>query len=103
MSRGQRSREVERRRVLEAYRSSGLSLRRFGKQMGIPYSTLTRWRQREAKREASRLVSVRVASVETGPADPGVLEVVVGPATVRVGHHFDAGHLARVVAALRSC
>jgi hypothetical protein len=71
--------------------------------MGIPYSTLAHWRQQKAKRETPRLVPVRVASVDVGPVDPVVLEVVVGPATIWVGHRFDAGHLARVVAALRSC
>lgn len=94
MARWHWSGEERRREALEAFRSSGLSLRRFAARSGVPYSTLCRWR----RAEAPRLVAVEVA-----PAAVAALEVSVGPATVRVPAGFDEGHLVRVVRALRSC
>ncbi len=94
MARWRWSGEERRREALDAFRSSGLSLRRFAARSGVPYSTLCRWR----RAEGPRLVSVEVA-----PAEAAALEVSVGAATVRVPAGFDEAHLVRVVQALRSC
>ena len=79
-------------RVLARWQRSGLTLREFGQQRGIPLSTLTWWRQ--VFRRADEPVKVAPKSVASGavvftevprpatvPATPAVLEIVL-----RSGH-----------------
>lgn len=110
--------------VLAALEASGKSLRHFAREHGVTTSRLKRWRRRllrerpsgEGGDEASptpradtiELVPVTVREPrELAPrghfAPPSTLDVVVGPATVRVPSSFDEEHLRRVVAVLASC
>lgn len=98
MGRRKRSSEEERRRVLTAFRRSGLSLKSFAERSGVPYSTLFLWRKREASSVPGQLVPVEIRDGSV-PA----LEVRVGAAAVRVEAGFDEGHLVRVVRALGAC
>jgi hypothetical protein len=66
------------RRALARWERSGLSLREFGQQRGIPLSTLTWWRQ--VFRRKGEPVST---ALKSGPAtDAVVFTEVVRPATV---------------------
>ena len=110
--------------VVAALDSSGQSLRRFAREHGVTASRLKRWRRRlrsepapgdrgdeaspEARADAIELVPVTVREPRELPR-PGLfaptvtMDVVVGPATVRVPQSFDEEHLRRVVAVLASC
>jgi hypothetical protein len=66
------------RRVLARWQRSGLTLREFGQQRGIPLSTLTWWRQ--VFRRAGEPVNAASKSVPTG--DAVVFTEVPRPATV---------------------
>ena len=95
MGRERRWGEEKRRELLAAFRRSGVSLKAFAEGVGIPYTTMTYWRQRERDDGRPRLLPVEVVAA--------ALEVQVGGATVRVEPGFDAEHLARVVRTLRAC
>jgi len=105
-------RAEEMRRVLEDWQGSGLRLREFGAQLGIPVSTLRWWRRvfRDAGTEelngtaAEKAVvfsEVRPpASVRTTPA---VLEIVAPSGhLVRVPAGADSATLRQVLEALRT-
>ena len=93
--------------VLAAYAASGQSMAAFSREHGVQAERLRRWPARlqrdgrvdvepELATDAPVLLPVRVR----GALAPPVLDVVVGPATVRVPHAFDPDHLVRVVQAL---
>ena len=66
------------RRVLAQWPCSGLTLREFGHQRGIPLSTLTRWRQ-VFRRSGEQ---VNAASKSVPASDAVMLTEVPRPATV---------------------
>jgi hypothetical protein len=92
-----RAREM--RRVLVRWQRSGLTLREFGQQCGIPLSTLTWWRQ--VFRRASE--QVNSASESLSATDAVVFTEVPKPATVTttplvVEIALRGGHVVRVPA-----
>ena len=110
--------------VVAALEASGKSLRRFALDHGVNAGRLKRWRRRvhsepasaagadqastQHGAEAIELVPVTVREPRDFPAGglfapPATLDVVVGPATVRVPQSFDEEHLRRVVVVLASC
>jgi len=109
--------------VVAALEASGKSLRRFALEHGVNAGRLKRWRRRvhagtaaaaggsqEPDTGAIELVPVTVTLPEPRDlpsrglfAPPATLDVVVGPATVRVPQAFDEEHLRRVVTVLASC
>ena len=108
-----RAREM--RRVLVRWRRSGLTLREFGQQRGIPLSTLTWWRQ--VFRRAGEQVNAASKSVRAGdavvfsevpkpatvPATPFAVEIVLRSGhVVRVPAGADTATLRRVLQALRT-
>ena len=103
------------RRVLTRWERSGLSLREFGEQRGIPLSTLTWWRQ--VFRRAGELVDAgpksapatdavvftEVPRPATVPTPPPVLEIVLRSGHVlRVPAGADTDTLQRVLQALQT-
>ncbi len=101
----------EMRRVLGRWERSGLTLREFGEQRGIPLSTLSWWRRvfRGASEEAGNGVAAEKAVVftevlqpATVPRMPAVVEIVLpsGP-VVRVPAGADMATLQRVLEALQ--
>ncbi len=111
--------------VVAALEASGKSLRRFAVEHGLKPGRLKRWRRRvraepaasvdavrdgpgEPSSEAIELVPVTVREPREFPArglfaPPTTLDVVVGPATVRVPQSFDGEHLRHIVTVLASC
>ena len=103
------------RRVLARWQRSGLTLREFGQQRGIPLSTLTWWRQvfrragepvNRASKGASASDAVVFAEVPrpaTVPTTPAVLEVILRTGHVlRVPAGADTETLQRVLQALQT-
>ena len=100
----------EMRRVLGRWERSGLTLREYAQQRGIPLSTLSWWRRvlRGASEEAGNGVAAEKAVVFTEvlqPANvmrmPGVVEIVVPSGhVVRVPAGADTATLQRVLQAL---
>src|SRR4051794_4104619 len=72
---------------------------------GLPPSQLFVWRQQLAAwaaRDAPGFVPVLVTEDGTAPAEPGGrIEIVLGPAVVRVGADVDAAALRRVLEVVR--
>ena len=72
---------------------------------GLHASQLFAWRQRlaaPAARDAPGFVPVLVTDEGTAPAEPGGrIEIVLGPAVVRVGADVDAAALRRVLEVVR--
>ena len=72
---------------------------------GLHASQLFVWRQQlaaSAARDAPGFVPVLVTDEGTAPAEPGGrIEIVLGPAVVRVGADVDAAALRRVLEAVR--
>jgi hypothetical protein len=105
-------RAQEMRRVLEDWQRSGLTLRDFGEQRGIPVSTLTWWRRvfRDAateERNGTAAENAVVFSEVRPPANarrtPAVLEIVVPSGhLVRVPAGADSATLRQVLEALRT-
>jgi hypothetical protein len=110
-----RAREM--RRVLVRWQRSGLTLREFGQQRGIPPSTLTWWRQvfrRAAEQENAVSKSVFAGDAvvftevpqpqpATVPRTPSVLEIVLHSGhVVRVPTGADTDTLRRVLQALQA-
>ena len=102
------------RRVLTRWERSGLSLREFGEQCGIPLSTLTWWRQvfRRAGEPvdaapkgapaSEAVVFTEVRRPATVPTTPPVLEIVLRSGHVlRVPAGADTDTLQRVLQALQ--
>lgn len=104
-----RARQMQ--RVLARWQGSGLTLREFGQQQGIPLSTLTWWRQvfRRAGEEAvsgaaaANVVFTEVPQPANVPRIPAVLEIILpsGP-VVRVPEGADRDTLQRVLQALQT-
>jgi hypothetical protein len=103
------------RRVLVRWQRSGLTLREFGQQRGIPLSTLTWWRQvfrrageqvDAAPKSASAsdaVVFTEVPRPATVPTTPAVLEIVLRSGhMVRVPSGADTNTLQRVLQALQT-
>ena len=103
------------RRVLARWQGSGLTLREFGQQRGIPLSTLTWWRQvfRRAGEPVgaapkSALASDAVVFTEVPrpasvPTTPPVLEIVLRSGhLVRVPSGADTATLQRVLQSLQT-
>ena len=102
--------------MLVRWQRSGLTLREFGQQRGIPVSTLTWWRQvfRRAGDQlnaASKSVPARDAVVFTEVPQPAtvpttsfVVEIVLRSGhMVRVPEGADTDTLQRVLQALQTC
>jgi hypothetical protein len=83
------ARAQEMRRVLAQWQRSGLRLRAFGEQRGIPLSTLRWWRRvfRAAGAAAPAVAFTEVPAPVSVPRPPAVLEIVLA-----------SGHLIRVPA-----
>ncbi len=103
------------RRVLARWERSGLSLREFGQQRGIPLSTLTWWRQvfRRVGEPVSTalksgpgtdaVVFTEVPRPVTAPMTPPVLEVLLRNGHVlRVPAGVDTDTLQRVLQVLQT-
>ena len=103
------------RRMLARWQRSGLTLREFGQQRGIPLSTLTWWRQvfrragepvkrvPESAPAAKRVVFTEVPRPATVPTTPPVLEIVLRSGHVlRVPAGADTDTLQRVLQALQT-
>jgi len=100
------------RRVLARWQRSGLTLREFGEQRGIPLSTLAWWRRvfRHAGDEEvngaaaeNAVVFTEVRKPANVPGTPAVLEIVLHSGhLVRVPAGADTDTLQRVLQALRT-
>ncbi len=99
------------RRMLARWERSGLSLREFGQQRGIPLSTLTWWRQvfRRAGEPVNgapvenAVVFTEVPRPAIVPTTPAVLEIVLRSGYVlRVPAGADTGTLQRVLQVLQT-
>ncbi len=100
------------RRVLARWQRSGLTLREFGQQRGIPPSTLSWWRQvfRHAGEEKMNRAAAENVVVFTEvpkpvkvPGTPAVLEIVLHNGhMVRVPAGADTDTLQRVLQALQT-
>ena len=102
------------RRELARWQRSGLKLREYGQQHGIPVSTLTWWRQvfrRAGERgnaaskrvPASEVVFTEVPQSATVPTIPFVVEIVLHNGhLVRVPERADTETLQRVLQALQT-
>jgi hypothetical protein len=100
------------RRVLARWQRSGLPLRAFGQQHGIPLSTLTWWRRvfRRAGDEEGNgtavenpVVFIEVPQPANVPRTPSVLEIVLHSGhVVRVPAGADTDTLQRVLQALQT-
>ena len=103
------------RRVLARWQRSGLTLREFGQQRGIPLSTLTWWRQvfrragepvdaaRKSVPASDAVVFTAVPRPASVPTTPPVLEIVLRSGHVlRVPTGADTDTLQRVLRALQT-
>lgn len=100
------------RRMLERWQRSGLTLSEFGRQRGIPVSTLTWWRQvfrRAGDQEGNgaavenAVVFAEVPQPANVPRTPSVLEIVLHSGhVVRVPAGADTDTLQRVLQALQA-
>jgi len=96
-------REVEARRVVEAWRNSGESLAGFARRHRIDPGRVGRWAARlESEAEPVRFHPVRLARrAEPGDGGGAAIEIdLVGGQRVRVGPGFQAADLHRVLAVL---
>jgi transposase-like protein len=107
MSRGNpRDRRKERfwRRAVRQWRSSGLSIRDFCREEGLPEPNFYAWRSTIAKRDAQKVAFVPVQVVPE-PVTPtradeesAALELILaGGRRLRVGPGFDAATLQRLL------
>ena len=114
--RGRRWTEADGKRMLEAFRASGLSVGRFAREHGLTSQRVFWWRSRlgqfgtssAAASKTARLLPVRVVSnSKLRPADApldGALDIAIRDSVViRVRQGFDAGLLRQVVGALEDC
>ncbi len=103
------------RRVLARWQRSGLTLREFGQQRGIPLSTLTWWRQvfrragepvtmaSKSRPPGDSVVFTEVPRPVTAPMTPPVLEVLLRNGHVlRVPAGADTDTLERVLQVLQT-
>lgn len=98
--------EAEAREVISAASRSGLSLAAFARKHGLSDRTLYWWHMRICSHPDLHTGPLSfVPVVPSRPQPPvfaGPLEVVVGPAVVRVGPDFCEDTLARLVGVLRN-
>ena len=109
-TRSERARQM--RRVLARWQGSGLTLREYGQQRGIPLSTLTWWRQvfrRAGEKEVNGaaaekpVVSTEVRQPAKAPRTASVVEIVLHSGhLVRVPAGADTDTLQRVLQALQT-
>ena len=103
------------RRVLTRWQRSGLTLREFGQQRGVPLSTLTWWRQvfrragepvnaaAKGAPASDAVMFTEVPRPATVPTTPPVLEIVLRSGHVlRVPAGADTETLQRVLQALQT-
>ncbi len=98
------ARAREMRRVLALWQRSGLRLREFGEQRGIPLSTLRWWRRvfRAAGAAAPAVAFTEVPAPVSVPQPPAVLEIVLASGhLIRVPAGADRATLQQVLAALQ--
>ena len=107
--------ERERRELLAAWETSGLSMAAFAAGAGVPLSTFSGWRCRAAgggrepqsataaQRRPVAAARPQFVTVKLAAATASHIEVHVGHAVIRVPADFDDAHLARVVRALAAC
>lgn len=103
--------EEERRRLLSEFERSGLSLKKFAKQVGVGHTTLWRWRHQAANTAAD--TQGPFTSVETGifkelQVTPETVAaefevVLTNGTTVRVPAGFDPDGLRILLMTLRAC
>lgn len=97
------SKEV-RRRLVEAFRRSGLSQGRFARDRGIPASSLSRWKRELPELDPTpeaALLPVRLIDAGGGRGGPCVFEVrLSGGVEVAVPRGFDRASLAELVGLL---
>ena len=96
--------EAEAREALSAASRSGLSLSAFARRHGLSDRTLYWWHMRIRTHpdvHTGALAFVPVTPARAATTDTAALEVVVGPAVVRVGPDFCEDTLARLVGVLR--
>jgi len=105
------------RRLLAAQAGSGLSLRAFAAEQGIPAGTLSYWKHELKRRDAARAERQRnqgrepqflavkvVPATEPAPSAPGAYEVVLGRDFVlRLPRDFEVARVAALVKAVASC
>ncbi len=94
--------EQQWRRWIEAWRTSGLSVRAFCARHGLSPQSFYAWRRELQRRDAKppAFVPVRVVGAGTPAAVSSIEVVLQGGRTVRVASGFDAATLQQVVAAL---
>lgn len=90
-----RSKE-EIRRVVEEFRSSGLTRVEYSRRSGVPVSTLSNYCRRH---KSSALVRVQVEEA-AGQSDQ--FAVVIGSRRIEMGSHFDAAALVRLIRAVEA-
>lgn len=96
-------------RLVEGWKTSGLTAAAFGERRGVNPRTLVYWNWRLGKERGDvrkrpgrrrRAASPSFTELALGPS-PAVVEVVIGDATVRVPKGADASLVREVVRALR--
>src|SRR5687768_9483391 len=91
---------TEKRELVAAWQSSGLSMTRFAKRAGVSPTSLRQWSGRLRSSPTATMRFVNVEVVETESASPLVVEVAGTGHRVVVPMGFDAAELRRLVAAL---
>ncbi len=91
MKRGRNAEEIQ--RIVEGYRTSGLSRRQYCEQVGIGVSTLDYYLTRE--RKGQRLVRVRVA--QRAERGVGFALVLANGRRIESGWEFGEAELARLI------
>lgn len=95
---------------------SGLSLRAFARERGIPAGTLSFWKHKLRRRDATqacdepndqctpRFLPVRVTPLSSVSAGPGAYELVLGGSCVlRLPRDFEVERVAALVKAVTAC
>jgi len=97
--------DEEKARIVAESLDPATSVSAVARRYGLHASQLFVWRQQlaaSAARDAPGFVPVLVTDEGTAPAEPGGrIEIVLGPAVVRVGADVDATALRRVLEAVR--
>ncbi len=89
------------RALIEAWRSSGLTMRAFALQHGTTVNVLSYWRLRAPRAGKAAEVPPSFVELRAAPVAAPTVEIALpGGAVVRVGHGFDGDLLRSVVAAL---
>lgn len=108
MAKRSRHTSAQMRKRMEAWRSSGLSLREWADREGLKYETARRWRKRsESPRvsgQSTDLVPIVVHPAEKAQPLVHTLEVALDNGLcLRIPHGTDEQEICRVVQALRQC